>query len=168
MSTSFLSQSPRTLFGSFSLLAVLALVLTACSKEPSATTERTSDFSYQGIEIQDAWARPGAEGGMSAAYFRISNGAGEADTLRSAQSEVAMLTEVHESFQQQGMMGMREVPFVEIPARSSVVFQQGGLHVMLIRLKEGLAEGDSVALTLTFSHSEPVTVQVPVRMATRR
>lgn len=119
----------------------------------------------EGIQVEDAWARPGGEGRMSAVYFLISNYNAEDDVLVSVQSDVAQNVEVHESYErEEGMMGMREVPDLELPGQSTVRFEQGGLHVMLMQLTRQLADGDSFELTLTFQKNEPVTIEVPVRL----
>jgi copper(I)-binding protein len=43
------------------------------------------------------------------------------------------------------------------------VLEPGGLHIMLIGLKQKLAPGDSIPLTLVFEHAGEVTVEIPVR-----
>lgn len=118
----------------------------------------------EGIQIEGSWARPGSEGRMSAAYFLITNFEEKADTLVSVQSDVAQLVEIHESYQQHGdMVGMREAGEVEIPANSTVQFEQGGLHVMLIQLNQSLSDGDSFELTLNFANHSNITLDIPVK-----
>ena len=43
------------------------------------------------------------------------------------------------------------------------VLAPGGLHIMLIGLKQKLAPGDSVPLTLVFEHAGEITIEAPVR-----
>lgn len=119
----------------------------------------------EGIHIEGAWARPGSEGRMSAAYFLITNFDDLPDTLLSANSNIAQLTEIHESYERDDdMVGMREVGTVEIPGESTVRFEQGGLHVMLIQLTEPLVDGDSFELSLEFAGHGEIVVNVPVRL----
>ncbi len=118
-----------------------------------------------GINVEGAWARPASEGRISAAYFLISNFENEPDVLLSVQSDVARNVEVHESYErEEGMIGMREVPDLEIPAQSTVRFEQGGLHIMLIQLTRQLQDGDTFDLTLTFENHGDITVTVPARL----
>jgi len=92
---------------------------------------------------------------MSAAYFLISNFNEEDDQLIGVESDVAELVEIHESYEQEeGMMGMREVPEVDLPSQSTVRFEQGGLHIMLIQVTRTLADEDTFELTLHFENSE--------------
>lgn len=151
----------RSIF--FTLVIALLLALTACSGEDSEQQESLVDA--EGIHIEGAWARPGSEGRMSAAYFLITNYDEEDDRLVGVRSEAAQLTEIHESFESDnGMMGMREIPELDIPAKSTVAFEQGGLHVMLIQLTEALRDGESFELTLEFDNHGDLTIDVPVRL----
>lgn len=143
---------------------LIALLASGCQQE-SDSQNNDELVAGDGIHVEEAWARPGGEGRMSAAYFLISNFDTEDDVLVSVQSNVAQNVEVHESYErEEGMMGMREVTDLELPGQSTVRFEQGGLHVMLIQLTRQLTEGDSFELTLTFQNSDPVTIEVPVRM----
>jgi len=134
----------------------------SCSGE---TEQQEQVIDGEGVQIEGAWARPASEGRMSAAYFLITNFEESEDALVGVESDVAQLVEVHESYErEEGMMGMREVPEVTLPAQSTVRFEQGGLHIMLIQVTRTLADGDTFELTLNFSNSEPQTIEVPVRL----
>src|SRR6056297_63504 len=144
-------------------LSVFALFFAiSCSGE---TEQQEQVIDGEGVQIEGAWARPASEGRMSAAYFLITNFEESEDALVGVESDVAQLVEVHESYErEEGMMGMREVPEVELPAQSTVRFEQGGLHIMLIQVTRTLADGDTFELTLNFSNSESQTIEVPVRL----
>ena len=53
-------------------------------------------------------------------------------------------------------------PSCAIPARSSVTFEPGGLHVMLTGITDDIQVGDDVPLTLTFEHAGTVTATAEV------
>lgn len=146
------------------LIIYILLIFTAC-QQGSDNEASTSLMEGEGIEVVDPWARPGVEGRMSAAYFLISNFKDEDDVLTSVETDAAQTAEVHESYErEEGMMSMREVPNLDLPAKSTVRFEQGGLHVMLMQLTRQLSDGDTFELTLRFENNEPVTVEVPVRL----
>jgi copper(I)-binding protein len=149
-----------------SILFLSAVLLLMASCQQSSQDQAKDEMMQgEGIEVSDAWARPGAEGRMSAAYFLISNFNTEADKLVSVETEVAGAAEVHESYErEEGMMGMREVPELDLPAQSTIRFEQGGLHVMLMDLTQQLSDGDTFQLTLAFEKGDSVTVDVPVRL----
>ncbi len=112
------------------------------------------------LSVSDAWARPGMEGGNSAVYFRIRNGGDREDTLYAAESDVAEKVEIHETYKtEKGLMGMRHVPFVVIPAGGEILFKPGGYHVMLINLKRPLKEGDRITLVLRFKVAGEVVLK---------
>lgn len=146
------------------LFSLFSFAFISCGGNQSNQHEMSgTDMIPEGIAIEEAWARPGMNGGMSAAYFRISNGGSETDYLVNAISDIAELTEIHESYQADGgMMGMRKVERVEVPSMSSVMFQQGGLHVMFIQLNRDLTAGDTIDLTLEFASGESQVVSVPI------
>lgn len=154
----------------YGMLVVLGLLLSACatSTGPSAT------IIPPGIQIIDPWARSATAntdastgmGGMAkangASYMMIQNG-GAADKLLKAESDVAETVELHTVTDEGGMMQMRPVPSIDVPANSSVELKPGGYHVMLIGLKQELKPGDTVNLKLTFEKAGVMQVQAPVR-----
>ncbi len=149
------------------LLTILSLtfplVTTGCQSDDEATGD-SELVTGEGITIEDAWARPGSEGRMSAGYFTIINYENESDTLTGVSSDVAQLTEIHESYELEGgMMGMREVSELIIPAHSTVNFEPGGLHIMFIQLTEPLVAGKALELTLVFSNSGEITISAEIR-----
>ena len=74
-----------------------------------------------------------------------------ADTsLVAVASPVAKIVEVHEMKMEGGMMKMRAVDKLALPAGKTVELKPGGYHVMLMDLAQPLKEGDTVPLTLTF------------------
>lgn len=160
-----MKRTPFT--SSASLFAALILpalfLISGCEAEQPRTDAEMIDGD--GIHIEGTWARPASEGRMSAAYFLITNYEEEPDTLLSVQSDVARLVEIHESYErEEGMMGMREIPQLEIPARSTVRLEQGGLHIMLIQVTRTLADGDTFELTLNFAGHGEKTIEIPVRL----
>ena len=61
-----------------------------------------------------------------------------------------------------GVMRMRPVAKIELPAHNPVQLAPGGVHVMLIGVKRALKEGERVPLTLTIRPADgaPFTVKV--------
>lgn len=157
-----IKKSTWTLLITFSLISFLS-----CTKEENEqSSEDTPTISLpeHGIAIENAWARPARANGVSAIYMNVLNGSARADTLLSLSSPVAGLVEVHESYErEEGMMGMRQAETVIFPARDVVILEPGGLHIMLIQLREELAEGDTVEVTLQLSDSGEMVISAPVQ-----
>ena len=111
--------------------------------------------------VDKVWSRPTAVK-LGVVYMRIKGGA--ADTrLTAARTPIAAKVEVHETKMKNGMMDMREVGGVDVPAGKTVEFKTGGLHLMLMGLKKPLTAGMRFPLTLTFGTAGDRTVEVEVR-----
>jgi periplasmic copper chaperone A len=116
-----------------------------------------------GIMVEQAWARASAGNATTGAAYATVMGGSEPDRLVGVSTPVAATAEVHESFTDNGVMKMRAVTALPIPAGKSVTFSPGGYHVMLTGLKKPLVAGESFPLTFRFEHKPPVTVDVPIR-----
>ncbi len=126
-----------------------------------AGTAGAHEFKAGAITIEHPWARPAATGN-SAAYFVIQN-AGEGDRLLGVASDVAASVEMHSTtIDAQGVGRMVPVQAVDVPQDAEATFAPGGLHVMLVGLKQPLKEGQEFPLTLTFEKAGAVTVEVEV------
>lgn len=116
------------------------------------------------IEVRSAWARttpPGAA--VGAVYLEIRNTGTGADRLRSLATTVSRKTELHGTMMHGGMAHMRAVPELEVPAGATIRFEPGGLHVMLIGLREPLVAGQTFTLELEFEQAGRRQVPVEVR-----
>lgn len=153
------------------IIAFLLISFISCASEQGEeTTDNSEQFELpdDGIEIIDAWARPGQVNGVSAIYMNILNGTTVVDTLVSISSPVAGMVEVHETYEQEeGMMGMRPAETVTAPARGALSLEPGGLHVMLMQLNRELREGDSVEFTVEFANGGEMTLTAPVQSMRR-
>ena len=117
--------------------------------------------AMEGVEVRDAWARPAAQGGNGAIYFVIRPSA--ADELVGVASEVAEAVEMHESMLSGDVMEMHHLESVPLRAGEEVVFEPGGLHIMLIGLKQELKLGEEFEITLQFKNYEDIQLRVPVQ-----
>lgn len=115
------------------------------------------------IEITDAWARatpPTAVNG--AVYLKIVNTGTADDRLVDAASDISERTELHESLNDNGVMIMRPLVSVAVPAGAMLEFAPGGKHVMLFGLNKPLTVGDTFGLTLKFEKAGEIKVTVKV------
>lgn len=113
------------------------------------------------ITVEDVWANATPAGAtVAAVYLRIT--AREGDTLLSASTTVADQIEMHTSSEENGMMRMRPLPEVPLPAGKPFTFAPGGAHFMLMGLRQPLQAGLRFPMTLRFQNAPAVTVQVKV------
>jgi copper(I)-binding protein len=135
------------------LLAVAPLGILLLSACGSAT----------GITIKDTWARPAAQGGNGAVYFLLQNHSAGSDELIGVSSDVAEAVEMHETTMEGDVMQMQQVLSIPVKGKESIEFAPGGLHVMLIGLKQDLKVGDHFQITLQFAEAKDITLNVPVQ-----
>lgn len=115
-------------------------------------------------QIADAWAR--ATSGTAqpgVAYLTIRSPT--ADRLVAASTPVAKKAELHTMSMSNGVMQMRPVAGLDIPAGQPVTLKPGGEHIMLLGLDHPLREGQSFPLTLTFEKAGSREVTVAVEKA---
>lgn len=126
----------------------------------SASAFAGADVKLGNLTVAHPWARatPGAVKN-SAAFFTIEN-KGAADKLIGVSGDVAREIQIHTMITEAGVMKMREVKSLDVPANGKLELKPGGLHVMLIGLKDGLKDGTSFPLTLKFEKAGEVRVNV--------
>jgi copper(I)-binding protein len=141
------------------------------------------------ITVTEPWARASSMmAAAGAAYMTIENAGSAADALVGAASPAAKTVEVHETVAMEsetpaasdgmgmespmpsasgdmggGVMGMRPIARLEIPAGGKVELKPGGYHIMLIDLNQELKAGDKIEITLTFEKAGDVKVTAEVR-----
>ncbi len=118
-----------------------------------------------GIEVKDAWARatlPGqAVGGV---YMQITSAApARVVGVRTASAKRA---ELHEMSNEGGVMRMRKLDGLALPAGKPVLLAPGGNHVMLFDLARPLKAGERLMLTLQVEQGGKRT-DVPVTATVR-
>jgi copper(I)-binding protein len=116
------------------------------------------------LEISGAFSRatlPNAP--VGAGYLTITNRGTADDTLVSATSPVAGVTQIHEMKMEGDVMKMNEVEGgLVIPAGQSLTLEPGGFHIMFMELKQAFVEGSMVPVTLTFANAGTVEVELMV------
>ena len=113
------------------------------------------------VEVKEAWARATpAKAENGAAYVTLVSPV--ADRLVAASTPVAKKAELHEMSMQNGVMKMRQVDGIALPAGKPVTLKPGGYHIMLLGLNKPLEQGQTIPLTLTFEKGgeEEVTATV--------
>ncbi|RPI75322.1 MAG: copper chaperone PCu(A)C [Ignavibacteriales bacterium] len=117
----------------------------------------------QNITIENAWMRNASEGMNTGLFFDIKNNGTEPDTLYKAESDLAELVQIHETYRNGDMMGMREVKNIVIEPDSTFQFKPGGYHIMLIMVKQDLKEGDTEEVSVFFKKAGEIKVSAAVK-----
>lgn len=111
------------------------------------------------------WTRPTVAGQQVGGAYLTLRGGAVADRLLSVRSPAAARAEIHRMEMQGDVMRMREVAAIDLPAGATLELQPGGLHLMLMDLKQPLKAGTRVPLTLQFQQAGAVSIELQVRPA---
>lgn len=101
-----------------------------------------------GIQTGGGWIRATAPG-QDQAGADLSITSKQSATLIGASSPVCRTVQLHTMTTEGGMMRMREVKAIELPAGKRVNLRDSGYHLMLVGLKAPLREGEMVPFTLS-------------------
>jgi len=126
---------------------------TAGLKSPAARL----DVVAQGVatvDVRDAWVRPSVPGQSgTGAFMKLTAPAG--GRLVGISTPAAGVAEIHEMKMEGDTMRMRELPRgLELPPGQTVELKPGGYHVMMMDLKQALAKGATVPVTLKFEDAK--------------
>lgn len=159
------------------LLSVLICGTTACDSahetannaqeavQPQAVAA-TATKAADAVTVENPFVRavpPGQPN--SAAFMVLNNSSAIAHQVVSAASPAAKTVELHTHTNNNGVMEMRQISQIDVPANGKVELAPGGLHIMLLGLTQELKAGESVAVTLTFEDGSTSVVNAPIKDA---
>ena len=105
-------------------------------------------FAAAAVSVSNPWVRATVAGqSVAGAYMDITAKANAA--LVGVASPVAAKAELHVMTMDGGVMKMRPLDKLDLPAGKTVNLKPGGYHVMLIDIKRELKAGERVPLMLT-------------------
>lgn len=137
--------------------SVLAAVLLATSLAAQAQSP---------VKVDDPWVRATvAPQKTTGAFMQLT--ANRPLTVVAASSPVAEVVEIHEMKMEAGVMKMRAVDALPLPAGQAVALQPGSYHVMLMGLKGPIKAGDTVPLTLTVEGADHQRSRVEIKAQAR-
>lgn len=137
-----------------SLIALAAGLAPALAEDPATIGD---------LRLIRPWARATAGPARNgAAYLEILNTSSKPDRLTGVESTASASAHIHESVMEGGVMKMRALGTLDIPAGGSVIFKPRGLHIMLMNLKAPLRQGEILTLTLSFQNAG--SIRIPFRI----
>lgn len=139
------------------ILGILILLTVACQADANKS-------AADSVTVENPLARAVPPGQPNSASFMTLVNTSDTDhSVKSAASPVAATVELHTHTNNNGVMAMRQVPQIDIPAKGSTELKPGGLHIMLIGLTQDLKAGEKAAITLTFEDGSATTVDAPIQ-----
>lgn len=136
------------------IIALLIPALTSCQEQKPAE-----------LSVSEGWTRPTvAAGQVAAVYLTIENPGAQSDRLISVSTGIGSAS-LHETSMTQGVMRMRPVAALDVPANGSVKLAPGGKHIMIEGLRAPLREKEAFTVKLGFVVSGDKDVRVTVAAA---
>lgn len=118
------------------------------------------------VTVKESWVRgttPAQK--VTSAFMEITSS--EAAALLSANSPVAGVVEIHTMKMEDGVMKMRAIPKLDLPAGKSVKLTPSGNHIMLMDLKQQMKKGDVVPITLKIEGKDKKVQMLEVKAEVR-
>lgn len=99
----------------------------------------------------------------TAAYLTIANRSDNDVVVTKISSKTAESVEIHNAVVTNGMMKMSRMDSIIIPAHGETKFTPGGLHIMLIGIKQNLKPETHIPITLTTQNDVELLVSAQVK-----
>ena len=121
------------------------------------------EYKKGALRMSSLYIRGTISGRPAAAYMTIHNMGPRSDRLLSGHSTLAKIVEFHETSIDDGVVRMRRVPHIMVPANSMTTLKPGGLHIMVMGLKKTLIAGSLFPMALDFEHAGTIGVKLEVK-----
>ena len=114
--------------------------------------------------IEKPWVRAAPPGATTlAGYLVLRNPCGKAVVVTGVESRDFAMPMIHRSEVVDGVSRMRHAGELSLAPGESLLFSPGGLHLMLMKPRRALADGDQASLRLVLADGRRVFAVFPVR-----
>ncbi|MDH3288907.1 MAG: copper chaperone PCu(A)C [Betaproteobacteria bacterium] len=118
------------------------------------------------VAVDEAWVRATAPGQpVAGAYLKIKSS--QAAALVAVHTPVTARAEIHEIKMEGGVMKMRAVARIELPAGKTVELKPGGYHLMLMNITTPLRPRETVPITLVIEGPDKKRTEVEISAEVR-
>jgi len=107
--------------------------------------------------------RPSSEKMATTLYFVIENKSETADTLFQVNSDPAKKVEILETYSEGEMIRLRKVDFIVVEGKKSFELKPGAHHIMLMKLKKDISDGDKGDFVLHFKQTGELKITAIAR-----
>lgn len=99
---------------------------------------------------------------ITAAFLKLKNTSDESIDLLSVEAKWANSVELHNHVMEKGVMSMRKMDKMTIPANGELILKSKSYHIMIFGLKEELKLDDIKILKLNFSNKKSQEIKFKV------
>jgi periplasmic copper chaperone A len=129
----------------------------------AVSSAHAQDVMAGSMHIMKPWTRATAPTAtVGGGFMGLMNMGKSDDALLAVKASISEKVELHTHTMDGGVMKMREVPRIGVPAGKTVELKPGSFHVMFINLKGPLKQGDKIPMTLVFEKAGEVKVDMAV------
>ena len=146
------------------MISKITLATTAMIFMVTSALAQDHKIADKKIVIENPWARASI-GKNGAAYVTVVNHGKHSDKLIRVMAPVAKRVQLHTHKTDNGIMRMRPIKSVPVPAHTSVMLKPSGHHIMMMGLTQKLIMGEEFPLTLVFENAGKLTVKAQIRHA---
>ena len=115
------------------------------------------------VPEKSAWIRATPPGSTtSAMYLTLMNHGDKDIKLVAASSKISDRLELHTHRSEDGVMKMRQVNSITVPAEGIAELIPHGNHVMIFDIAQPLKAGETISVELTFDNDSTLQMDVPV------
>ncbi|HPF73243.1 MAG: copper chaperone PCu(A)C [Rhodanobacteraceae bacterium] len=132
---------------------------TASAIEPASPVPPAAEVAQGNDEfaVTGAWVRAAPPGAMMlAGYFTLNKRQGGTRRLVGARSDAFGDVSIHRSFVEDGVSKMRPAGALDVNPDESLVFEPGGLHLMLMSPKVDVSKGQRLPIWLCFEDGDDI------------
>ncbi len=131
---------------------------------PALAQEHHHAVTAGALEIVHPWSRATPGGAkVAGGYVTVVNKGTAPDRLLSAAADsISAKAEIHETSMKDGMMSMKPVAGIAVPAGGTISLKPGSWHIMFTGLKRPLKQGETFPGSLTFEKAGKVDVEFTV------
>ena len=141
-----------------SLIAALTLSLALLALSAMALADDAV------LQFEDPWVPEAPPGRMMAGFMVIHNAGAEDIVLVDVKAEGFGHAEIHDMvIDEEGIMRMRRIDALTIPAGDAVALASGGFHLMLMQPQAAFSAGDQITMTLIDTEGQSYPVSAAVR-----
>lgn len=140
----------------------LFALLTLCLALLALSTTALADDAV--LQFEDPWAPEAPPGRMMAGFMVIHNTGDQDIELVDVQAEGFGHAEIHDMvIDEEGIMRMRRMDALTIPAGDAVTLASGGFHLMLMQPQMTFNAGDQITMTLIDANGQSYPLSAAVR-----
>ncbi|EGK8097160.1 copper chaperone PCu(A)C [Campylobacter lari] len=112
------------------------------------------------ITVNDPYVRQTPPNSKTTAFFlELKNNSNQDIKLIKAQSSLSDTTEIHDHIMENGKKMMVQIPQITIKANSNAELKPGGMHIMVLNLKENITPQTKANLTLYFDDNSTIKLK---------